>query len=138
MTHKERLLGQIGPCNAHLLGKMMTRRQRRQEWLGPDAAGVAIGQFRRSGYENNIKLVSAKLHNGIAGRAFGHIDLNAGMAFPILRDQLDEEAAGDQGMDTDAKPATFSRRCHACGLHRMVELIDTYGYPLDEMTSGLG
>lgn len=57
---------------------------------------------------------------------------------PILRDQLDEEAAGDQGMDTDAKPATFSRRCHACGLHRMVELIDTYGYPLDEMTSGLG
>ena len=55
-----------------------------------------------------------------------------------MRDQLDEEAAGDQGMDPDAKPATFSRRCHACGLHRMVELIDTYGYPLDEMTSGLG
>ena len=41
-------------------------------------------------------------------------------------------------MDTDAKPAAFSGCRHAGGFHRMVELVNTYGYPLDEMASGLG
>ena len=44
----------------------------------------------------------------------------------------------DQGMDTDAKPAAFSGCRHAGGLHRMVELVDACGYPLDEVASGLG
>lgn len=44
----------------------------------------------------------------------------------------------NQGMDTDTKPAAFSGCRHAGGFHRMVELVNTYGYPLDEMASGLG
>lgn len=58
------------------------------------------------------------------------------MVFPILRDQLGEEAAGYQSMDADTQ-ATLSPRCrHACGFHRMVQLINAGRYPLDEVASG--
>src|SRR5690606_21980786 len=51
---------------------------------------------------------------------------------------LREEAARYQGMDADAQATPFPCRRHACGLHRMVELIDAGSYPLDEVASGLG
>src|SRR5690606_22616678 len=79
-----------------------------------------------------------KLHDCIAGRAFGDFDLDAGMVFPILPDQLGEEAAGSQCMDADTQATTFPSRCYTCGLYRMVELIDADSDALDEMASGLG
>lgn len=99
---------------------------------------MAVGQLGRAGHEHHVQPVGAKLHDRIAGRTFGHFDFNAGVVFAVLADQLCEEAARDQGMDTDAKPAAFSGCRHAGGLHRMVELVDACGYPLDEVASGLG
>jgi len=39
-------------------------------------------------------------------------------------------------MDAYTQATTFPRRCHACGLHRMVELIDAGSDALDEMPAG--
>lgn len=66
-----------------------------------------------SGDERHVKPVGAKLRDRIAGRAFGNLDLNAGMGFAVSCAQPGEEAAGDQGMDADTKPAALARRCHA-------------------------
>ena len=41
-------------------------------------------------------------------------------------------------MDADTKPAAFSGRRHAYGLHRMVEMINAGRDPLDEVASGFG
>lgn len=60
------------------------------------------------------------------------------MVFPVLRDQIGEEAAGDQGVDADAQPTIFPRRRHAGGFNRMVDLIDAGSDALDEVSSGLG
>jgi hypothetical protein len=101
-------------------------------------AGMAVGQFGRARDERHVQPVGAKLHDRFAGRAFGDFDFDAGVVFAVLADQLCEEAARNQGMDTDAKPAAFSGCRHAGGLHRMVELIDAGRDPLDEEASGLG
>jgi hypothetical protein len=42
------------------------------------------------------------LHDRIASSALRDLNLDAGIIFPILPDQLRERAAGDQRMDTDA------------------------------------
>lgn len=94
---------------------------------------MAVGHLGLARDERHVELVSTKLHHRIAGRAFGYLDLNAGMGFPIMTDQLREKAAWDQGMDADAKPATFSLSCHAGGLHRVIELIDTRRDTLHEV-----
>jgi hypothetical protein len=86
--------------------------------------------------ERHVQPAGAKLHR-FTGWAFGDFDFNAGVILAVSADQL-LGSCGDQGMDTDAKPAAFSGCRHAGGLHRMVELIDTGGYPLDEVASGLG
>src|SRR5690606_13315700 len=77
-----------------------------------------------------------KLHNRIAGCTLGDLDRDAGMGFPILTDKFREKAAGDQGMDTDAKPAALSGCRHSGGLYRMIELVDASRYPFDEVSPG--
>ena len=63
---------------------------------------MAVGKLGRAGDERHVEPAGAKLHDRIAGCAFGDFDLDAGMVFPILTDQFREEAAGDQGMDANA------------------------------------
>jgi len=138
MPDKEPLADQIGPSDGCLPGETVLLRQDGDQRLRPDAAGIAVGQLGRAGHENYVEHVGAKLHDGIAGRALGDLDLDAGVVFPKPPDQLGEEAARDQGMDADTKPTALAHRRHACGLHRMVELVDACGYPLDEVASGLG
>jgi len=99
---------------------------------------MAVGQLRASGDEGDVQLVDPKLHDRFAGCAFGDLDLDAGMSFPILRDQFGEETARNEGMDADPKPATLARRRHASGFHGIVELIDANRYPFDEKAPGLG
>lgn len=99
---------------------------------------MAVGQFWLPGGERHVQPVGAKLHHRIAGCALSNFDLDAGIFFSILRNQLCEEAVRDQGMDADAQTAPFSCGCHASGVHRMVELIDAGRYLLDEVASSLG
>ncbi|CQM35330.1 Uncharacterised protein [Salmonella enterica subsp. enterica serovar Typhimurium str. DT104] len=99
---------------------------------------MAVGWLGRARDERHVQPAGAKLHHRFTGRAFGDLDFNIGVILAVLADQLCEEAMRNQGMDTDTKPAAFSGCRHAGGFHRMVELVNTYGYPLDEMASGLG
>ncbi len=138
IADKEGLAGQIGPCDSRLFGEAVPIRQHRHQRFGPDRASMAVGQIGRAGDKRHVQPVGAKLHDRIAGRAFGHLDLDAGMVFPVLRDQIGKEAAGDQGMDADAQATTFPRRCHAGSFHRMVELIDAGSDALNELASRLG
>ncbi len=55
---------------------------------------MTVGQFRASGDEGHVQPVRAKLHHRIAGRAFGDLELDAGIGLAIFRDQFSEEAAG--------------------------------------------
>lgn len=114
----------------------MPLRQNGDQRFRPDAAGIAVGQFGRAGHKNYVEHVGAKLHDGIAGRALGDFDLDAGVVFAVLVDQVCEEAVWNQGMDTDAKPTAFAGCRHAGGLHGMVKLVDAGRDPLDKMASG--
>src|SRR5690606_14680268 len=102
----------------------------------PDRAAMAVGQFRVASDEGHVQPVGAKLHNRIAGCTLGDLDRDAGMGLPILTDKFREKAAGDQGMDTDAKPAALSGCRHSGGLYRMIELVDASRYPFDEVSPG--
>lgn len=99
---------------------------------------MAVRQLGRTRYERHVEAVGAQLLDRIAGHALGDLNLNTGIVFPILPDQLGKKAARDQGVDTYAQPPAFPRRCHTGSLHRMVKLIDADRYPLDEVASGLG
>ncbi|GAB1717526.1 MAG: hypothetical protein NTAFB05_25680 [Nitrobacter sp.] len=81
-------------------------------------------------------MVGAKLHHCIARGAFGNLHVDAWVVFPVSLDQSSEEAARDQGMDADAKSATFPMRRHAGRFHGMVELIDADHNKLNEVTAG--
>lgn len=102
MADKEGLASQIGPTDRRLSGEAMLIAQDCHQRFGPNRAGMAVRQLGCAGNECHVKPVGAKLHDRIAGRAFGYSDLDAGMVLPILRHQLRKEAAGDQSMDADA------------------------------------
>ena len=114
----------------------MARGQRRQKPFAPYGAGMTIGKLGRARNECKIEPVGAKPHDAIAGCAFGDFHVNAWMLLPVAFDQAGEEAAGDQGVDTDAQPAMLSPRHHAGGPDGMVELFDADRHPLDEMSAG--
>ena len=57
---------------------------------------------------------------------------------PVSLKQVGEETAGDQSMDADAQAASLAACNHACGLHRMVELINTDRHLRDKVPTGLG
>jgi len=73
------------------------------------SARIAIGQSGRASHEYDVQTVGAKLHDGIAGAAVRHLNLDVGIDFAILTDQSREGAARDQGRDADAQTATLSR-----------------------------
>ena len=114
----------------------MPLRQRGQKRFGPDSPGMAIGQFGPAGYEHDVQPVGAKLHDGIAGRAFRDLDFDAWMLGAVSLDQLCEEATGDEGMNAEAQAAALPRCRHASRFHGMVDLIDAHRYMLDEAATG--
>ncbi len=124
VTDKERLPRKIGPRDGGLAGESMPLRQSGDERFGPHSAGMAIGQFGRAGDEHDVQPVGAKLHHRIARGALGNLHVDAWMVLPVSFDQFGEEAARDESMDADPKPAAFAMCRHAGRLHGAVELID--------------
>ena len=138
MPDKERLAGQIGPGDGGLPGEWISLRQRGHERFGPYRARMAVGHFGRAGHEYNVKPGGAKLHDRIAGRAFGDLDIDAGVVFPIPTNQTLQEAAGNQGVDSYAQTTAFSLRRHASGFHGMIELVDAGRDLLHELPACFG
>lgn len=93
-------------------------------------------QFGLPGDERHVQAVSTKLHDRIAGRALGDFDLDTGIVCPILRDQLGEEAARDQGMDADTQATTLPPPLPS--LRSSPHGRADRRRPLDEKASGLG
>ncbi len=85
---KERISHQIGPSDDRLPGERVPIRQHGYERFRPYAAGMAVGQLGRAGQEHDVQPVGTKLHHRIACRALGDLNLDAGMVFTVLRDQL--------------------------------------------------
>lgn len=132
----EGLARQIGPSDARSIGERMARGQRGQKSFAPYWPRMAIGKLGRAGHEGQVQPVGPKPHDAIARRAFGDLDLDAWMPFPVSLKQVGEKAAGYQGMYADAQTALLGARHHAGGPNGVVEMVDAGRHPLDEIPTG--
>lgn len=57
----------------------MPVRQYGQQRLGPDALGMTIRQFRRTGKEHDVQTIGAKLHHSLARSTLDNLNHDAGM-----------------------------------------------------------
>jgi hypothetical protein len=136
MPDKERLARQIGPCDGRPLGKRCRSGSTatsgsvhvRREWQS-GSSGVPATNATSSRSARSCMTASRAVPSVISTSMPGW----SSRYRPISC----EEAAGIRAW-IPMRSRPHSPRRHAGGLHRMVELIDAGGYPLDEVASGLG
>src|SRR5690606_14216711 len=138
MADEERFVREIGPSEGVTLSEAMVVLQHCDKLLGPYWTRMAVWELGCCSDKRHVRMTLPNLLDLVAGCSLGDFDFNSGMVVAVFRDQFIQEAAGDQGVDTDAQTSSLPRRRHAGRLHGMVQLIDARSYALDKAATGLG
>lgn len=121
---------------ARSLSVRVAGKQRSQESFAPYPSRMTVGKLEGACQECHVKPVDTKLHDAIANGAFGNLDLDPRMLFPVSFEHVGEETTEDQGMDADVQAALLAARHHAGGPDGVAEMVDAGRHSLDEMPAG--
>jgi hypothetical protein len=94
-TSHEVFVGKLGPPHTFRFGQRMTLREREEESLRPQRLRMAIAGRRRTHDKGDVKPRIANFPNGVARSTLDHLQIDGGVLFTKLTQELGKKASRD-------------------------------------------